>query len=114
MRRDDAMSTEPENKPKPTSAIGIVVVLAIGLLLAAVLILPAIGPHQGHGHGRVSTCAKNLKQLGIALENYHDAYKSFPPAYVVGDNGKPMHSWRVLLLPFLEDPGMNDLYKQYR
>jgi hypothetical protein len=49
--------------------------------------------------------------IGLALYNYHDTYGSFPPAYIADKDGKPMHSWRVLILPFLEK---NELYKQYR
>jgi len=45
------------------------------------------------------------------MHDYHDAYKCFPPAYTVDENGKPLHSWRVLLLPFLEQ---NVLYAQIR
>jgi hypothetical protein len=53
----------------------------------------------------------NLKQIVLGLHNYHDAYGCLPPAYIADDNGKPMHSWRVLLLPFVE---REKLYKQYR
>jgi hypothetical protein len=60
---------------------------------------------------RRSSCQNNLRQIGIALQNYHDTYGFFPPAYVADANGKPMHSWRVLLLPFLEQ---QNLYAQYR
>jgi hypothetical protein len=60
---------------------------------------------------RRSSCQNNLRQLGIALHIYHDTYGSFPPAYIADANGRPMHSWRVLLLPFLEQ---ENLYKQYR
>ena len=56
-------------------------------------------------------CQNNLRQILIALQNYHDVYKSFPPAYVTDANGKPMHSWRVLILPFLEQKPMYDLYR---
>jgi len=56
-------------------------------------------------------CRNNLRILGIAMYSYHDKYHSFPPAYIVDKNGRPMHSWRVLLLPFLE---LDSLYKQYR
>jgi prepilin-type processing-associated H-X9-DG protein len=45
------------------------------------------------------------------MHNYHAAYNCFPPAYVADRNGKPMHSWRVLLLPYMEQDG---LYRQYR
>lgn len=47
----------------------------------------------------------------MAVANYHDTYKCYPPPFIADADGKPMHSWRILLLPFLEQ---NDLYKQYR
>jgi hypothetical protein len=46
----------------------------------------------------------------LAVANYHDTYGSYPPAYVAGPDGRPMHSWRVLILPFLEQ---KDLYNAY-
>lgn len=48
--------------------------------------------------------------MALAVANYHDLYNSFPPAYVADANGRPVHSWRVLLLPFLEQ---RNLYEQY-
>jgi len=57
-----------------------------------------------------TSCNCNLKLIGLALHNYHDAYGSFPPAYVADAEGRPMHSWRVLILPFVD---CNDLYKEY-
>jgi hypothetical protein len=56
-------------------------------------------------------CKYNLKILAQAIYSYHDAYHSFPPAYIADKNGRPMHGWRVLLLPFLE---CRPLYEQYR
>lgn len=56
------------------------------------------------------TSMNNLKQLALAMHNYHDAYGHFPPAAVIGPDGRPWHSWRTLLLPFFEEV---DLYKQY-
>ena len=55
-------------------------------------------------------CKAHLKQIGIALRQYHEANGAFPPAYVADENGEPMHSWRVLLLPFLEEKA---LYEEY-
>jgi hypothetical protein len=66
-----------------------------------------------HVHSRRGNCSSNLKQIGLALNSYHDQYHCFPPAYVAGADGKPMHSWRVLLLPFFEDPTLGKLYQQY-
>jgi beta-lactamase regulating signal transducer with metallopeptidase domain len=54
----------------------------------------------------------NLKQLGLAMHNYGSLHKnSFPPAVLMGPDGKTPHSWRVELLPFLDELA---LYKQYR
>jgi hypothetical protein len=44
------------------------------------------------------------------MHNYHDVYKGFPAAYIADEDGKPLHSWRVALLPFLERA---DLYERY-
>ena len=46
----------------------------------------------------------------MAVANYHETYKCYPPPFIADADGKPMHSWRILVLPYLE---RNDLYKQY-
>jgi hypothetical protein len=48
---------------------------------------------------------KNLAQIGLALHNHHDAYKRFPP------QGSPGLSWRVAILPFLEDGALYNEFK---
>jgi hypothetical protein len=55
-------------------------------------------------------CRNKLKQIGIALHNYHDDYGCFPPPYIADASGKPMHSWRVLLLPYIEERSLYELY----
>jgi prepilin-type processing-associated H-X9-DG protein len=59
---------------------------------------------------RRAQCACNYCQILLALNNYHDTWNAFPPAYVADASGKPMHSWRVLILPFVEQ---SNLYAQY-
>ncbi len=56
------------------------------------------------------SCSNNMKQIALALHNYHDVYKCFPPAYVPDENGKPMHSWRVLILPYMEQQPLYNAY----
>ena len=46
-------------------------------------------------------CAGNLAQVAVALHTYHDVYGRFPPAYLADASGRPRHSWRVLLLPYI-------------
>jgi hypothetical protein len=58
-----------------------------------------IGNIRGSAYSTQHT--NNLKQLALAMMNYHDTYGRFPPAFI-SENGKPLLSWRVALLPFLE------------
>ena len=73
-----------------------------------ILLLPAIQSHPEAARRMV--CASNLKQLGLGLSNYESAKGTFPPAFVADGDGKPMHSWRTLILPFIEQ---ESLYKDY-
>ncbi|HWB08319.1 MAG TPA: DUF1559 domain-containing protein [Pirellulales bacterium] len=63
------------------------------------VLLPAVGAAQQAA--RRSACVNNLKQIGLALHNYHDVYGRFPAPSVSAADGKPMHSWRVAIVPFL-------------
>ena len=58
-----------------------------------------------------SSCNCYLKQFGLAFHNYHETYGTFPPAFVLGPDGQKWHSWRVLILPQLEQ---SELYAEYR
>lgn len=57
-----------------------------------------------------SQCTNNLKQVALAMHNYLARHKTFPPAYTVDKAGKPLLSWRVLILPYLEQDA---LYKEF-
>jgi prepilin-type processing-associated H-X9-DG protein len=83
------------------------VIAASGIAVA--LLLPAV--QATREAARRAQCSNNLKQIVLSLHNYHDAYSSFPPLYTVDKNGKPLHSWRVLVLPFMEQ---SNLYEQIR
>ncbi|QDU95332.1 DUF1559 family PulG-like putative transporter [Lignipirellula cremea] len=85
-----------------------VVVLAVVVAACGYLLFPAIStPREA---SRRSHCSNNLKQIGLALHGYHDQYRVFPPAFITDENGRPMHSWRVLILPYME---YGELYKEY-
>ncbi len=75
-------------------------VFAIGAL--AYLLFPETG--DATRAARRVACSNNLKQIGIALQYYHAANGCFPPAFVVDGQGRQMHSWRVLILPYAEYP----------
>jgi hypothetical protein len=82
------------------------------LALAGLMGLCMMGPPmEPRGIGsRPGKCVNNLKQIALALHNYHDDHGCFPPAYVADANGRPMHSWRVLILPYLEQKVLYDQY----
>ena len=88
--------------------VEILVVLAvIGILIA--LILPARSRSRAKVHSE--HCAARLSTVAQAIAAYHDDHGCYPPACIRDDAGQPMHSWRVLILPYL---GHDDLYAQYR
>ena len=102
--------TDPATKEIRSTAFkpALLTVIAIAGLIVVCLIF-LVDTRSG-GRYR-SQCKLNLKQIAIALHNYHETHGSFPPAVTYDANGRPAHSWRVLILPFLENA---DLYKQYR
>lgn len=90
------------NDPRPGrgfTLIEFLVVLGVIALLIA-LLLPAT--RSAREAARRAQCVNNLKQIRLALHNYVSAYQVLPPAYTVDAQGRPLHSWRTLLLPYLE------------
>ena len=60
---------------------------------------------------RSSSCKGRYGQLGLALHNYQAVHGCFPPAFIADENGRPMHSWRVLILPQLDHQSLYDRYR---
>jgi hypothetical protein len=81
----------------------------ITLLVVIVFLWPLIGSARALAHS--STCSANLRAIATALRAYHEQHGTYPPPYLVDATGKPMHSWRVLILPQL---GEQSLYERYR
>ena len=86
----------------------LVVIAIIGILVA--LLLPAI--QAAREASRRSQCANNLKQYGLALQNYHDTYKVFPTGTSSWDN-YPWIGWQVRILPFTENSTLWDSVKDW-
>jgi hypothetical protein len=84
----------------------LVIIAVAGMLVA--MLLPAVSSCPPSHRGN---CINNLKQLALAMHLYHQDHGSFPPAYVADGNGRPLHSWRVLLLPYLEEKKRYDAYR---
>ena len=104
---------------KAFTLIELLVVIAIIAILVA-LLLPAV--QQAREAARRSSCKNNLKQIGVALHNYHDTHGVFPPGYIVrnvarSDNapaetaaGGQGFAWGTMILPYMEQ---GPLYDQF-
>lgn len=92
--------------------IELLVVIAIIAVLIA-LLLPAV--QQAREAARRSQCKSNMKQIGLALQNYHDAFKAFPQAaiwrsYVAGVQNPQRHTtWIDMILPYIDQAPMYNL-----
>lgn len=84
-----------------------VLVIAVGMLLLW-FIKPEIG--DGREAARRSGCLTKVRQIQLAIYDYSRAHGHLPPPFTVDEAGRPMHSWRVLILPYLGDPELQTLY----
>lgn len=70
------------------------------LLLAFALLMPYV--YQAREAARRSTSKNNLKQIGLAIHNYHETHGSLPPGGVIRMDGTAMNGWNSMLLPFVD------------
>ncbi len=84
-------------------------IVAAVLIVGLVIALPSIQIYRETG-GRGIGCPNCLKAISLALHSYHADHGSFPPARILDDTGRPMHSWRVAVLPYLDEQELYDAY----
>ncbi len=82
----------------------LVVIAIIGILVA--LLLPAV--QAAREAARRMQCSNNLKQIGLAMHNYHDVNRSFPFAYMIDLTNLNVQTWSVRILPFMEQTAITD------
>lgn len=110
------MSIRHSGRPRGFTLIELLVVIAIIAILVA-LLLPAV--QQAREAARRTQCKSNLKQIGLALHNYHEIHKAFPSGWIgvntfglpAAHDGGSGAGWATMLLPMLEQ---NNLWQQFR
>lgn len=107
--------TPPPAGPSNSGKTVLLIVLAVVLMLAipcggilVAILLPAVATVRNNA--RQVQCMRQWDMIHSALTAYEMENGALPPAYLADDEGRPKHSWRVLLLPYL---GEQTLYDQY-
>lgn len=96
---------------RPTTVRGLMKLVLICGLVFGGLVFIYQGISELHRPGAYrAQCINNLKQIALALNIYQASQGCLPPAVVTDGRGKPMHSWRVLILPYLEQKSLYDSY----
>ena len=97
----------PVRRPFQFRLIHLLIAMVVVSAMLAVLV-PVFRMMQQEARRMASS--NKLRQLGLALHNYHDTLNTFPPAYIPDANGKPMHSWRMLIAPYMESTSRYRVY----
>ena len=93
------LSHRDQSNRRAFTWIELVVVIVVILVMIA-LLWPAVS--SARGPARRMQCSNHLKLFGLATHTYHDVYKTLPPAQLLDSDGNALQSWRVLLLPYME------------
>ncbi|MEZ6043381.1 MAG: DUF1559 domain-containing protein [Planctomycetaceae bacterium] len=101
--RDGVATSKPKLQLVEWAAAGVLVVILAALWMNSV--------GSARSPGLRKNCRNQMKQIVIALHNYHDDFGRFPPAVVYDSYGRAAHSWRVLLLPYMDS---GEIYHRYR
>lgn len=90
---------------RPSARVPGIILVVVGCTVLAGIVLARMSAEW-----KKSTCRANLENLAASIKNFRDAYGYLPPAIILDSDGKPMHSWRVLIVPFIEKNWFADMY----
>lgn len=101
---------EPVTPDKPWWKLTVVECLVVGFIILILigLLIPSTTSHPRRTPTFQSVM--HLKAIGVALHYYCDEHGTLPPAYVTDDTGLPLYSWRVLVLPYLDEKDLFDRF----
>ena len=100
-----ACVTHPRSRRRYSFGFTLIELLVVIAIIAVLISLMLPGVQQAREAARRSQCQNNLKQIGLAMHNYHDVYQRFP----MGANPQ-LYSPLVAVLPFVEQTNLQDLY----
>jgi len=103
----DSIKPKRDNKKVSVSMRAQGDMATIGVLTA--LLLPAV--QAAREAARRAQSQNNMRMIGIAMHNHHDAKRSFPAQANFDDDGKPLLSWRVHILPYLDQEALYNEFK---
>ena len=90
------------------AVVGAAAALITVVVVAGYLLFPAAVAIRSRADQ--NRCTDNLERIAQALQLYEADHGSLPPAYIADENGLPKHSWRVLILPYLDEGGLHARY----
>lgn len=97
-------SSQPPQKKNNTLLILALAILGGGGILVVLVLIAVLLPavQEAREAARRSTSKNNMKMIGLALHNYHETLRVFPPGGTASADGAPYHSWQTYLLPYGE------------
>lgn len=99
----DPISDTPPQKKRP--GVRFLELLAVTAIIAVVLAM-LLSPSRSRLPDHRLQCMNNLKNIALALISYSEKHHTMPPAYTVDKDGQPLHSWRTLILPYLDQEAL--------
>jgi hypothetical protein len=103
-------STEPTQRSWMPAVVGASVVATLLLIGCSIFLVAWPGIQRSIRRVAQGRDLDNMRTIVEALNAYSDQYGTYPPPVVVDVTGKPLYSWRVLVLPFM---GYEDIYKDF-
>ncbi len=102
VRRTDAGIEVISRRTNPVLSIGSAVPTSIAAMVPAVV--------AARSAAQRANALNNLKQIGLAMQNHDSVFRRFPASYSVDKEGKPLLSWRVRILPFIENKPLYEAF----
>ena len=102
------MLVRPHRNSHPRRGFKILELLLSISIVATLIAFLLPAKTRTRAAARRMQCQHNLQRIVLALHAYHDAYQVLPPACTVDAHGQPLHSWRTLVLPYLDQQALYD------